>query len=334
MIPALSRAAVACTVTSVAAARITFLEGVRGVAASLVVVQHLLATHYPAYRDWTHDHVDLGRVGVVAFFLVSGYVIPLSLAGQSLRTFAIRRFFRLYPVYWVALVLFVVFEPGLPSAPVVLLNLLMLQGLIGAVNILPVAWTLSIELVFYAQSAVAKARGLLDASVHAGWAWLALYLVLCVGERVTGRDLPTTLPLLLFTASLGHALHLRRFRLPMLVAAVLLVPAGAYVGVDGSGEWPPFTYSASFLVGIALFLAFHAARSAARPLVFLGAISYAMYLFHPVVSEAVHEVPGLDGRLAVIVVNVVVVLAVSWLAHRFLEAPSIRLGRRLSRQPR
>ena len=86
--------------------RIAFLEAVRGVAASAVLVQHLVAGEFPAYRDWTRHHLDLGRVGVVAFFLVSGYVIPLSLSGQTLRTFAVRRFFRLYPVYWVALPLY------------------------------------------------------------------------------------------------------------------------------------------------------------------------------------------------------------------------------------
>ncbi|HEY2673131.1 MAG TPA: acyltransferase family protein, partial [Rugosimonospora sp.] len=83
--------------------RIEFLEAVRGSAATLVVLQHLLADEFPAYQRWTYHHVDLGRIGVVAFFLVSGYVIPLSLTGQTLRTFATRRFFRLYPSYWVAL---------------------------------------------------------------------------------------------------------------------------------------------------------------------------------------------------------------------------------------
>jgi peptidoglycan/LPS O-acetylase OafA/YrhL len=320
--------------------RIDFLEGVRGIAALMVVLQHLLADEFPGFRSWTHQHVDLGRVGVVAFFLVSGYVIPLSLAGQSLRTFALRRFFRLFPVYWVALAAYVTLEFATVRHPVggpgMVLNVLMVQGMVGVVSVLPPAWTLSIELIFYLQSAAAKAGHRLDAAVHAGWVWLALYLLLDLGERVTGRDLPTTLPMLLFVAALGHALHLRdrsgaRVWLALLGAGILVVPAGAYLGVDGGGEWPPLTYSLSFLVGLAFFLTCYALRrrTVARPLVFLGAISYAVYLFHPTVIELLGRVAFGSGPVFIAVALLATVL-VAWVTHRWLEQPSINLGRRLT----
>jgi len=325
--------------------RIAFLEAVRGVAASAVLVQHLLAGEFPAYRDWTRHHLDLGRVGVVAFFLVSGYVIPLSLSGQTLRTFAVRRFFRLYPVYWVALPLYALVHVDPIGAhvtvPLVVLNAAMAQGLIGAVSILPPAWTLSIELIFYAQSAAAKARRLLDAAVHAGWAWLGLYLLLCAVERVTRVDMPTTLPMLLYLAAVGHALHRRdssgsRTWVPLLAAGAVAVPAGAYLGVDGSGEWPPFTYGMSFLVGIVLFAGFYAGRTRTfgRPLVVLGAISYAVYLFHPIVHDLLRRVPGLPHGFPFVAADLVAVPTVAWLVHRFLERPSIGAGRRLTARGR
>ena len=321
--------------------RIAFLEGVRGVAASMVVLQHLLAGESAAYRDWTRHHLDLGRVGVVAFFLVSGYVIPLSLSGQTLRTFAVRRFFRLYPVYWVALPLYALvhLDPIGTHVTVALLvlNIAMAQGLVGAVSILPPAWTLSIELIFYAQSAAAKTRRLLDAAVHAGWAWLALYLALCAVERATLVDMPTTLPMLLYVASVGHALHRRdaggsRTWIPLLAAGAVAVPVGAYVGVDGSGEWPPFTYGVSFLVGIAVFAAFYArrARSFGRPLVLLGAISYAVYLFHPIVHDVLRRIAGMPRGIPFVAADLVAVAVVAWVVHRFLERPSIGIGRRFT----
>ncbi|MEV6297799.1 acyltransferase [Actinoplanes sp. NPDC051861] len=321
------------------AKRITFLEGVRGVAAAAVVLQHLLAEQFPGYRDWTHDYIDFGRVGVVAFFLVSGYVIPLSLAGQTLPGFAARRFFRLYPVYWLAFLVFVVVElvvrGGLEGAtlPVVVLNILMLHGLIGAASLLPPAWTLSIELLYYVQSAAAKSRRLLDMSVHIGWFWLGFYFLLCVGERITGKDFPTTLPMLLFVASLGHAIHLRdasgrKAWIALLTAGAIAVPVGAYLGVDGDGEWPPFTYSLSYLAGLALFLAFYTLRDRgmARPLIFLGAISYAVYLMHPILMEVFHDIHGWVN----VGINTVAVLLVAYLMHRFVEKPSIDVGRRVS----
>src|SRR5947207_14076249 len=78
--------------------------------------------------------------------------------------------------------------------------------------------------------------------------------------------MPTTLPMLLYLAAVGHALHRRdssgsRAWVPLLAAGAVAVPAGAYVGVDGSGEWTPFTSGVSFLVGIGLFAGFHAGPS-------------------------------------------------------------------------
>ncbi|MDQ6783617.1 MAG: acyltransferase [Actinomycetota bacterium] len=315
----------------------------RGLAAPLVVVQHVLALQSPAYEHWTHDHIDLGRVGVVAFFLVSGYVIPLSLSTQSVRTFLIRRFFRLFPVYWVAFAAYVLIAGTDTSAPVsatvVILNVVMVEGLLGGISILPPAWTLSIELAFYAQAAAAKLRRVLDLAVYAGFVWLGLYLLMSVVERVLRAHLPVTLPMLLFTAALGHSLQLRdadnsRVWRYLLAAGVVIVPAGAFIGIDPRGDWPPFTYSVSFLVGLALFLGFYFARRipAARALVWLGAISYAMYLVHPTVMAVVRTAVGPNLGL-VVLGNVVLVPIIAWLIHRLIEQPSIALGRRLSRKP-
>src|SRR5262249_38488070 len=178
-----------------------------------VLLQHLLADEFPAYQRWTYHHLDLGRVGVVAFFLVSGYVIPLSLAQQTLRTFLLRRFFRLYPAYWLALAAYLALHFAAIhrqiGTPGLILNVFMVHGVIGIASALPPSWTLSIELIFYIQMAAAKARRLLDASVYASFAWLALYLLLCLYERLTAVAMPTTLPMLLWAAGVGHACWLQ-----------------------------------------------------------------------------------------------------------------------------
>lgn len=321
------------------ASRIQFLEATRGIAASIVVVQHVLAHEWAGYREWSLDYLDLGRVGVVAFFMVSGYVIPLSFAHQTQRTFWVRRFFRLYPVFWLAFGLYAVlhFEDTLSqSAGVVALNLLMIQGLLGALDMLPPSWTLSIELLFYAQVSAAKRIGLDRLVVHAGWVWLGCYLAMNLLERVRGTDLPTTLPMLLACAALGQALHERDrdgrgVWAPLGAAMLVVVPAGAYLGVDGGITWSPFTYSTSFVAGIALFAAFYLRREARFPAwtIWLGAVSYAMYLFHPVVNDALALV--LPGGWPMVLANAIAVPLVSWLVHVQVERRSIEVGRRLTR---
>lgn len=320
--------------------RILFLEAARGIAALLVVAHHALTDAYSWYRDF-HETIDLGRIGVVTFFVVSGYVIPLSLGKQSQRTFWVRRFFRLYPIYWVALAVYVAVawpNLGSPSPSVWLLNIAMLHGIIGALSILPPAWTLSIELIYYVQSSLSKAAHSLTRGVHFGWCWLALYFLLCGAARATDKDLPVTLPLLLFVASLGHSLHLRdsegsRLWVWFVAAAVVVIPAGTYLRGDDP-QWPPLTYSLSTLVGIGLFFAVYAARSMRTPavLVWLGGISYALYLFHMAAMRFSNHTLELTG-LAHVGVGVTASLVVSWVAHRYLELPFIAVGRRLTQRP-
>jgi peptidoglycan/LPS O-acetylase OafA/YrhL len=319
--------------------KILFLEAVRGVAAALVVLQHLVASTWRPYGDWSEMYFDLGRAGVVAFFLVSGYVIPLSLSMQNTGTFLVRRFFRLFPVYWLGLAAYLLLADAGTVAPfsgvTLVANVLMVQGLLGMTSLLPVAWTLSIELFFYAQQLGCKLMRLARQSVYLGYFWLAVYLGMCAVQVLAHEDMPTTLPMLLFVACLGHAIHLRdadgsRAPLALCAAGLLAVPLGAFAGYNG-GEWNPFVYSASFVGGLVLFGVFYARRERRTPswLVVLGAWSYAMYLAHPIVSEVLAPLKG-PVPILFMTFNALAVLAVSWAAHQWVEKPSVGLGRALT----
>lgn len=89
------------------------IDALRAIAATLVVVQHFFGDIVREARDpqgpfaqlaeMSMNGVDLGRFGVVLFFLISGFVVPFSIRGaRPLQRFAISRFFRLYPALWLA----------------------------------------------------------------------------------------------------------------------------------------------------------------------------------------------------------------------------------------
>lgn len=159
---------------------------------------------------------------------------------------------------------------------------------------------------------------------------------MCIGERYIGRDLPTTFPMLLSVSCLGHAwaraanqnMRVSGF-FSLLVTSVLIVPIGAYIGVDSGNLWPPLDYSISYLAGIAWFAMAFAFRkhSGGRILVWLGAVSYALYLLHPVVRELIKAV--VDGPFWLIVLlNAIFVPFVAWLGHKYIENPFNAIGRR------
>ena len=177
-----------------AANRLGFLDFVRGIAAFAVLLQHTGETLWPSINFATHQYVNIGRFGVVAFFLVSGFIIPFSLErGGSVRRFWIGRFFRLYPLYWVSLIAIVVIyqfqhdalTPDFQTHTVLhtVVNFTMVQELVGIPHAIGLYYTLTVELVFYTLCAVLFAFGLLGRSVRNAWVVLG-------GSAVLGLAAP------------------------------------------------------------------------------------------------------------------------------------------------
>jgi peptidoglycan/LPS O-acetylase OafA/YrhL len=150
--------------TSSQQSRFAHIDALRAVAALLVVWTHTSESFLPATASqvWPNDLArafDFGRIGVVVFFLVSGFVIPSSLerGGPRLalaREFIVRRFFRLYPLYWLSIPLgvltaHIIFGEGFGWAAF-LANFTMIQEFLGFESAEGLYWTLQTELVFYA----------------------------------------------------------------------------------------------------------------------------------------------------------------------------------------
>lgn len=328
------------------AQRILTLEVVRGVAAAMVLFHHSFAASSPGYEEWTRTFVDPGRVGVVMFFVVSGFVIPLSLDRQSLPVFVVRRLFRLFPVYWVALVLYLLIDPTVRAGDVSVVmwvaNVLMVQGLLPIATVIPTAWTLGIEIAFYVQAAVVrKFIERLPPDVL-GYAWLAAYTVAMLGQGLLGRPLPATGPLLLFTAAIGHVLYCVQYRKfsrtrmwIMTICGLAIVPFAALLGGRVDQDWPPFVYSVSWVVGILAFrIVIAIGKFFSQPIaIFLGNTSYGVYLFHPLAHHLLED--SLRSVAALILATCVGTYVLSFFLHRLVEAPLIEVGRRVaSTRPR
>jgi peptidoglycan/LPS O-acetylase OafA/YrhL len=123
--------------------RLLEIDALRGIAAFSVCLFHF---------SW----FPYGVTGVDLFFMVSGFVIYMSIVnGNTLKRFWGSRVIRIYPVYWLSLVItalfcsacFAEFKPFKIND--VLGNLLAMQLLFRAKLFAIVYWTLYIEMVFY-----------------------------------------------------------------------------------------------------------------------------------------------------------------------------------------
>lgn len=125
-------------------------------------------------------------------------------------------------------------------------------------------------------------------------------------------------------------------------ACTALVVAACAVGsAYGYGDGDHFTrrgWIAAFLLAVLTFGAGLAVRGRPLPRVLttLGTISYSVYLLHPVLLTVIDNTAGRrhQDSLALETAFITVLLPLSLLTHRHIEAPSQRWGRRLARRAR
>ena len=131
---------------------------------------------------------EIGWLGVDIFFILSGAVIARSAMNRRWFEFARSRFLRLFPVYFVVVVLSIIIVPIVVRASSRFDYLPSLSGLnfwTGSPGIVGAAWTLPIEVQFYAFTAFLIWRyGSLSADqVRTGALW---FLLLSLVARLSG----------------------------------------------------------------------------------------------------------------------------------------------------
>jgi peptidoglycan/LPS O-acetylase OafA/YrhL len=148
--------------------RIEFLDGLRGVAIMLVILFHAFA-RWPEIVPYHNLYSDFflfkyGYLGVQLFFLISGFVILMTLERtNSFLQFIYKRWLRLFPAMFIATILIYItsqflFErpAGIPPLKSILPGLLFIDPrwihLISGFEISPIEgafWSLFVEFKFY-----------------------------------------------------------------------------------------------------------------------------------------------------------------------------------------
>ncbi len=277
------------------AIRLQSLDIMRGLAALAVLLFHysvILPRFAPAARPIPIAFTD-GGYGVHLFFVVSGFVILMSLERSTASQFLISRFTRLYPVYWLACLLTfavltatrgIAYDIGVGE---LLVNLTMLQAFVRVDAVDGVYWSLAYELGFYAFLFTALRLGgerVIPVLPHYMVAGAALFFV-------AAPYIPHPLHLLLVLNpygclfGCGLALYLLRTRGFSLAQAAIL-PATPLVVALYDGWHGLVVAGLIVLVMSVACLTRGQPGRLAKPLIWLGGISYALYLTHQMLGYA------------------------------------------------
>lgn len=137
--------------------RLPALDVARGMAALAVVLFHYTCLNESAREDMPSlvEFTAYGYLGVHLFFLISGFVIFMTLDRTvNAWDFFVARASRLYPAFLLSIVLTLAFLYILTGQMTftwhdIFLNLTMFPDILGAKMVNPAYWTLGIEIVFY-----------------------------------------------------------------------------------------------------------------------------------------------------------------------------------------
>ena len=318
--------------------RVVELDALRGLAALAVV-----AFHYTTFYQQHVGHVPplpfgfpAGNYGVHLFFLISGFVIFMTLERtRTAMDFVVSRFSRLFPAYWAAMAMtaLVVYSIGLPAQklPVrdLVLNLSMVQQLLGAEHLDGSYWTLQVELFFYAQMLFWFAIGQLGRIRWIILAWLVFVVVYVETEQHHLHFSYTLRELLILR-------HIPFFALGILFYRIHTRPgergidallAGLCLFTIWFSEPPVFLVVALVCCLVfGLFVAGALRWMATPAFAALGAMSYSIYLLHQAIGMAlIHrfEQGGLHSLVAIALTLSIVLLLAAVLTWG-IERPAMR----------
>jgi peptidoglycan/LPS O-acetylase OafA/YrhL len=326
------------------ARRLIELDSLRGMAALVVVLFHFTTFHEKDVGFAGRPSLDFwwGDNGVEVFFVISGFVIFMTLDNTKRGLdFVVSRFSRLYPAYWAAIlfttatVLLAGFEQYYRSPGELVVNFTMVQRLPGLAtrDVDWSYWTLYTELLFYlamlglfVTGQIRRIEAYLVAALIGALVFPALEMIVADApadsvEAAAVRSIQFVVPFApLFVA--GICLHRLWTGTKPRTAAAILAAAVATAWLTLTGVKVVAMLSA--IVTIGLILTGRARLLRLRPFVWLGGISYSLYLVHSTAGRAVIvrlEAIGWSADAA-IVVALAFAFAAAILINHYVEKPA------------
>lgn len=352
-----------------AAERLDYIDCLRGVAIGGVVLVHAgqLIGNLPG---WLRSAAGYGGHGVALFFILSALTLVSVYTGRQTawRSFWLRRWFRLAPMFYLGILAYLCLRGAGPSvnapdgigARQIVLTLLFLHGwMFDSINsVVPGGWSIGNEAMFY------LLFPLLLRFLNTGRRTAIMLIAAAAVSRLSYMMIPhwfagmTTPELLNIFAAFcfltqfpaficGFAAYFIIQRLDdspalrnkFLTHGAFALAAALLIGLAASNQKSLANYLLADFVLIPLVVA---VRFSQTPLIVnavlrhIGKVSYSIYIIHFAVIDwaRIHGLPGLadfdpGAQLAIVYVSVLAVAtALATLTYRWIELPMIELGRK------
>lgn len=334
------------------------IELFRGIAAWMV-----LTSHYAIFFTTAPNILNFLWTGVDFFFVISGFVFGKVIHSThiDLRSYALRRLFRIYPLYLASLLLYVIFTAAHPDKLLFFIKHLLLLHTTDSTQeaffFNPAYWSLPVEMEFYISVPILAFFFTRSKNALYWTFWLCLLTTLWIAAHATPLQQPNFytiarfhLPSILLEFWVGIYVYRTYlifqyqsvspivlttiFSIGMTILGILAFSFVVQQGEIDNNLFSKayFNFLAAVGYGCILFPFLLQVRIWRGVCGFMGNISYGVYLFHHLIPNLFNTLDiNLSGITAYVIYSSVVVI-IALLFHYGLERPARNFGRNLARQ--
>lgn len=177
--------------------KLLWLSSLRGLMVFFVFLSHQTYLGLPQNANFV-----IGRIGVVCFFLMTGYLAVTSLYKRSVRQYVFNRFLRIYPIFWLLVIATWILLDRF-SLTTLIANMTLFHQFMGYEQLIGASWMLPIMVVFFGVLVISKK----NVDKYLKW----LYVLFSIGallfggmRYVTGKPFPTAFFLLQLVGIIGY----------------------------------------------------------------------------------------------------------------------------------
>lgn len=326
--------------------RLPQIDALRGIAAILVLCYHFTVRFWEQFghQDAFFFNVSFGQYGVDLFFVISGFVIFLTLHRLNKTLAYIKnRFLRIFPLFCIVVLLEIVVQlyitppdmsKGLSHLEM-LANFTLIHQFFYIPSINGVYWTLAFEMSFYFWVLLCFKIVPMRHRELTVFLWVLMSVgIMAVGDHLLQNGIPYRVQLVfslsysqLFAA--GIVLYCSyQDKLTSQRALMLAVFVAAHFYIHG--------WIAGLIAGISIVALYLASKNALRFLenrvaLYLGSISYALYLVHQNIGHIVMKKVFLAGfgQLEAMSLAILTSILLASLLTYFVEKPLVNLLRQI-----
>ena len=325
--------------------QLSWLATLRGVAALLVFISHLYHIHANGKILFI-----FGRIGVVCFFLMTGYLTMVSREKRNRKQYLWNRFLRVYPIYWLLLLLTVLLDLHSYSVKSVALNATLFEEFFGEDAIIGASWMLPIQVVFFIGVALFGFKLFINknntekSNMQRGMVLISICMIVAVAiggaRRITGKPFPTAFLLLIGLSVLGIYYQYVNGNIKKIAPLWIIYEVCFLVSVVLSYPGKAVRYIVAYNIGIVLFVIFEKFISGKDLISSLfakiGRIGFTFFLGAGIPWALLLKISTFEDSIGLKVLGCILkfcaAVLLGYVITRFIEEPLLRWGKKVEKK--